>query len=50
MGMVRLERIAVGVAIHFGKVRIRLTRPMYWGLLKAIKISRSPTTTHTVIL
>jgi len=35
-----LRKVAVGITIDVGSVHIRLVHPIYWGLLKAIKISR----------
>ncbi len=45
--MVSLHRVGVGLEIDIGSLRIRLAHPMYWGLLKAIKISRSRVLTHS---
>lgn len=41
MNLVSFRKTAVGVSIEIGRVCIRLAHPCYWGLLKAVKVSKS---------
>ncbi|MBI2320066.1 MAG: hypothetical protein HYU75_24465 [Betaproteobacteria bacterium] len=41
MKKVNFRKTAVGVSIEIGRICIRLAHPCYWGLLKAVKVSKS---------
>jgi len=45
--IVSIQKTAVGVSIEIGHICIAIAHPVYWGLLKAVKISKSKGLTHS---